>query len=124
MFLDEWANIKDKTDQEYKREGKVLVRDEIEDEIMRKYKDNKDRKWGEKVEEKFRHLPKQAVIDDMFDQNKFSTSVAEQKRVWKGNRGRFDKSDITSWYRIVNHSKLKMHFGSLATIKKLHAYRN
>ena len=51
MFLDEWANIKDKTDQEYKREGKVLVRDDIEDEIMRKYKDNKDRKWGEKVEE-------------------------------------------------------------------------
>lgn len=39
MLLDAQAKVKNKRDDEYKREGKKILHDEIEDALMEKYKD-------------------------------------------------------------------------------------
>jgi hypothetical protein len=62
--------------------------DEIEDALLDKYKDHKDRNFGKKEEDEIKQIPRQALVDNMYIQNwKYHSSVAEFKRVWVGGEG-------------------------------------
>ncbi len=54
MHLDAQAKIKNKRDYDYEREGKKVMYDEIEDALLDKYKDHKDRNYGKKEEDEIK----------------------------------------------------------------------
>lgn len=88
MLLDAQAKVANKRDYDYEREGKIVMPDEIEDLMLVKYKDWKDRNYGNKEDEEILQVPKQAIVDDMYISNwKYNTSLAELKRVWVGGEG-------------------------------------
>ena len=108
MLLDAQAKVKNKRDYDYQRAGKKVLADEVEDAMLEKYKDWKDRNYGQKEEDEIKQVPKQAVLDDMYTKNwKYNTSVAELKRVWKGESGQFKAQDLRSWYRIYDSTKIR-----------------
>jgi len=44
----------------------------------------------------------------MYTKNwKYNTSVAEMKRVWKGEEGQFKAQDLRAWYRIYDSTKIR-----------------
>jgi hypothetical protein len=51
MLLDEQSKVKDKSDKDYEREGKKIIRDEVEDAVLEKYTDHKDRNFSTKEED-------------------------------------------------------------------------
>lgn len=40
--------------------------DEIEDALLDKYKDHKDRNFGKKEEDEIKQIPRQALVDNMY----------------------------------------------------------
>jgi len=38
---------------------------------------------------------------------KYNKSLAEQKRVWKGEEGQFATNDLRSWYRVVDSTRIR-----------------
>jgi len=90
MLLDAQAKVKNKRDYDYQRAGKKVMPDEVEDAMLEKYKDWKDRNFGKEKQDNVKQIPQQALNDDMYIKNfKYNTSVAELKRVWKGEEGQF-----------------------------------
>ncbi len=108
MLLDAQAKIKNKRDYDYQRAGKKVIADEVEDHMLEKYKDWKDRNFGKAQQDEVKQIPKQAIVDDMYTKNfKYNTSVAELKRVWVGSEGQFKAQDLRSWYRIYDSTKIR-----------------
>ena len=106
MLLDEQSKVKDKSDKDYEREGKKIIRDEVEDAVLEKYTDHKDRNFSTKEEDEIQQLKKQAIVDQMLGNRKYLTSLSVQKRVWTGDDGMFAKPDLTGWFRIYNQTGL------------------
>jgi hypothetical protein len=61
--LEDALIVEVKKDDEYIREGHVPVRDEIEDQMLKKYKEFKDRGSLDRDEDKVLQLKKVAVVD-------------------------------------------------------------
>jgi len=38
--------------------------------------------------------------------NKYPRSLAEQKRMWRGEEGNFARRDLVAWFKIYNQTKL------------------
>jgi len=90
-----------KTVFDYEKEGKVLIKDEVEDAIINKYQDHKDYAVAHH-DDAIIQLKRQAVVDSGLLGKNYPKSVSEQKRVWYGGNGMFDRQDIASWYRLIN----------------------
>ena len=59
--------------------------------MLKKYKEFKDRGVLDKEDEKFMQLKKVAVVDQVLANQKYVRSLAEMKRIWRGEEGRFDE---------------------------------
>lgn len=59
--------------------------------MLKKYKEFKDRGALDKEDEKFMQLKKVAVVDQVLANQKYVRSLAEMKRIWRGEEGRFDE---------------------------------
>lgn len=60
-------------------------------------------------------VKKLPLIDKLkFDNMKFK-SLAEKKRLWKGEGGRFKKKDLSKWHKLYDETKL---YDARKTIKK------
>jgi hypothetical protein len=44
---------------------------------------------------------------------KYMTSLAEMKRIWRGEEGRFEKGDLIAWFRVFNQTQLQKTKGFL-----------
>lgn len=52
-------------------------------------------------------IKRQALIDQTLVDNPHAMkSLAEKKRLWKGEEGKFSKQDLAQWYRIYNQTKI------------------
>lgn len=53
---------------------------------------------SEKNTEKF--ISKRPLIDDLKFKNMYDQSLAEKKRIWAGEEGKFKKSEVQEWFKV------------------------
>jgi len=51
-------------------------------------------------------LVRQGVIDHTLNTKKYPVSLAEEKRIWKGEEGTFSKEDLSGWFRVFNITRI------------------
>ena len=107
-----------KRDEDYLREGYHIMEDEIEDILLKKYKEQKLEDAGA-AEEPAKQLKQQAVVDDLLHSKRYLYSLAEMKRIWKGENGRFQRRDLLAWFRIFNQTRINKSRGFLTRLQNL-----
>jgi hypothetical protein len=51
-------------------------------------------------------IKKLPLIDKLKFDNMKNKSVAEKKRLWKGDKGKFKKKDLGKWFKLYDETKL------------------
>ena len=75
----------------------------MEDAILNKYKDFKQRLLlKEDSDAKSKQLSKVSVVDTVLYNKNYLSSLANLKRIWMGEEGRFAKKDLINWFRVFN----------------------
>ena len=75
----------------------------MEDAILNKYKDFKQRLLlKEDSDAKSKQLSKVSVVDTVLYNKNYLSSLANHKRIWMGEEGRFAKKDLINWFRVFN----------------------
>ena len=83
------------------------MKDEVEEAIFRKYLDYKNRREGTLETTEVPQVKRQAVIDNLLQNENYIFSVAEQKRAWKGiKKGPWPREEVDGWWRAINQTKL------------------
>ena len=104
--LIEKNRIQQRWDQKVQDSEKNFLADEVEDEILRRYRDARDYVETEKDSAKYR-IRRRGVMDPMLrGRQAKEKSQAEQPRVWKGEEGRFDKDDLVSWFGQIRKTRI------------------
>ena len=49
---------------------------------------------------------KRPLIDQMKFNNMYDQSVAEKKRIWQGEEGRFKKGEMQEWFKVWDETRL------------------
>jgi hypothetical protein len=101
-------NSQSKTVFEYKQEGKVIMKDEVEEAILKKYENNNNQRQEFVKDAKVAQLSRQAIVDTKLVSSNYHTSHATEKRMFTANKnsGYFEKSDMLAWFRNVNNTKI------------------
>ena len=81
--------------------------DDVEDALIGKYNDNKWRSGYDRDDHEVKQLKRQALFDGMMNNDRYLTSVAEQKRIWRGSNGLFKRDLLSGWFRIYNQTSIK-----------------
>ena len=51
-------------------------------------------------------IQKRPLIDQLKFNNMYDQSLAEKKRIWIGEEGKFKKSDVQEWFKVWDETQL------------------
>jgi len=58
------------------------------------------------VNEASKFIQKRPLIDALKFNNMYDQSVAEKKRIWIGEEGKFKKSEVQEWFKVWDETQL------------------